>query len=232
MSNPQDERLTTSLVVLLRNRCVLKEMSFCHRDRIRTLAYPGEFCITHVLYSQLFNENWTDQNLIESIVILDCHGDGFTKISSLPDLPNCRFLNCSKNALTSLPRLDACEVIDCSNNELQEIRLLPSCKVLSCYSNPLVSLSPLPMIEKFTFDEDLNPTQIVFEIDGIYLYEDYWRKRWSHMRRKYFRLWYLAMLKMKAVKRIPLHEELRFSPDTLIENEYTLAKKSFESKQK
>ena len=224
--------ITPSLVVLLRNRQVLNE---CLNGSIvysRESMKSGNLLVERVDYSRPFNEKWIDSELLASIVSLDCHGDSLFKFSSLPDLPNCRFLDCSKNALTSLPRLDVCEIIYCGHNRFQEIRLLPSCKLLVCYSNPLVSIPPLPTIENSLYDDYGIPMQIVSTINGIYLYEDYWGKRWSHLRRKYFRLWYRAMMKMKAKKRRELHEELRFSPDTLIQNEYTLAKKSFENMQK
>lgn len=223
--------ITPSLVVLLRNRQVLNERLNGSVVYSRESMNSGNLLVARVDYSRPFNEKWVDSELLASIVSLDCHGDSLFKFSFLPDLPNCRFLDCSKNALTSLPRLDVCEVIYCNHNRLQEIRLLPACKLLACYSNPLVSIPPLPTIENSFCDDYGIPMQIVSTINGIYLYEDYWRKRWSHLRKKYLRLWYRAMLKRKAIKRRGLHEELRYSPDTLIENEYTLAKRSFESKQ-
>ena len=220
--------ITTPLTVLLRNRRVLIEK--VNRANVCILKEsdtdPREFYVSSVTYSRPFDNKWSDQEILDAITSLDCLGSRCFKLASLPDLPNCRSLYCQNNALTSLPRLDICEIIYCYNNNIQEIRPLPLCTMLSCHANPLRSILPLPTIEWIGwigYDDNLDV--------------NYWRKHWSHLRKKYFRLWYLSMLKRKAIKRRDLHDELRFSPDVHLENEYALAKKSFnvhlnESKQK
>lgn len=243
--------ITTPLTFFLRNRDVLEERVMEKHNRKVTYTrdhpnrknYPKqrEYYVLLVTYSKPFDKNWTNEEFLSMIVELDCRGNYYVELASLPDLPNCRKLTCRLNALTSLPRLDSCIELDCSNNALtslgplpkchsincsdnriREIGFLPSCKTLNYSGNPITFIHPLPCGERITGDDyqSYNGNLIC-----------HWRTRWFYLKEKYFRLWYLAMLKIQANRRKGLHEELRFSPDTLIENEYTLAKRSFESRQ-
>ena len=224
-----------TLIYYLRNRYVLKEKVNAHTTyRCRQQGY-----IRSVTYSRPFDDKWTNREIAESIIKLNCQGTSYLQLSVLPDLPNCRKLHCGSNKLTSLPRLDECIELSCAYNNLTTLGSLPKCEHICCWGNKIREIGVFPSCKSLTYDFDsvvfIRPLPQIQRITTNYMARgsmlDYWRKQWAYRERKYFRLWYLVMMKMKAKKRIPLHEELRFSPDTLIENEYTLAKKSFESKQ-
>ena len=262
--------ITTPLAFFLRNRDILEERVIDEHGREKILyirEYPSQrqwsnqrdpldesdYYVFSVTYSKPFDKNWTDSKLLSAIIKLDCRGNSRVKLASLPDLPNCKVLNCRFNALTSLPRLDACIELDCSNNALTSLgslpdRLtdfhsdLPKCSILVCSHNQIREIGTLPSCKTLKYSGNpvsfIRPLPCGEDIRGCDHREYhgnlicYWRTRWFYLKEKYFRLWYLAMIKRKAVKRKALHEEMKFSPDTLIENEYTLAKRSFESIQK
>ena len=241
MSKPSTHPLVTSL----RNHNVLREREY-NTDTtsnlyIRERPRPYLFCINEVTYSQPFDEKWTDIELINAIIELYCRGDWSQRLTDLPDLPNCRLLDCSANALTSLPRLDACVILNCSLNKLTTLGPLPKCTYIMADDNDIREIGPLPSCERLYCR--YNPISFIQPSPNIVMIQsgrmdirsssdniDHWTRRWAYLRKKYLRLWYLGMLKCKSNRKRELHEELRFSPDTLIENEYTLAKQSFERK--
>lgn len=265
--------ITTPLVFFLRNREILEERVISENGAEKTVyvrEYPSQkqwanqrdpsdnrdYYVFSVTYSKPFDKNWTDSELLSAIVKLNCRGNSRVKLASLPDLPNCKTLNCRFNALTSLPQLDACIELDCSNNALTSLgplpdRLsegqaigdfhvnLPKCRILVCSENQIREIGPLPSCKTLSYNG--NPVTFIHPLPyGENIQGDdrreyrgnlicYWRIRWYYLKEKYFRLWYLAMIKRKAITKKDLHEEMKFSPDTLIENEYTLAKKSFDA---
>ena len=241
--------ITTPLTFFLRNHDVLVE-KMIDKYGVKT-RYPREYpkqkdwqdqkdyYVFSVTYSKPFNPNWTNSELLDAIIKLNCHGNYYVKLESLPDLPNCRSLECASNALTSLPRLDVCISLYCPYNELTSLVSLPKCQFLDCWGNKIQEIGWLPECRMLRYNND--PMTFICPLPQVHTIVagasrenllSYWKKQWAYRERKYFRLWYLAMLKYKAIRRQALHEEMRFSPDTLIENEYTLAKRSFESKQK
>ena len=210
------------------------------RDYPNRKDYPKqrEYYVFSVTYSEPFDKNWSDSELRFVIVELDCRGNYYVELASLPDLLNCRKLKCRLNALTSLPQLDSCIELDCSNNALTSLGPLPKCQSINCSDNRIREIGVLPSCK--TLDYSGNPITFIHHLpyveritgDDYQLYNGnlicHWRTRWFYLQEKYSRLWYLSLLKRKASRRRGLHEELRFSPDTLIENEYILAKRSFE----
>ena len=97
-----------------------------------------------VIYDIYYDKNWSDEELLNHVIILDCSNNGLT---FLPDLPNCRELNCSTNKLTKLPHLLKCEYLCCCNNILQCLTELPLCKFLNCSHCQLEVLPELPNCE-------------------------------------------------------------------------------------
>ena len=59
-----------------------------------------------VNYDISFDEKWSDYELLEHVVALDCSKQ---QLTSLPELKNCQQLYCYNNQLTSLPELKKCQ---------------------------------------------------------------------------------------------------------------------------
>jgi hypothetical protein len=93
-----------TLVELLRNGNTFKIVNI-------DINYNCNF----VRYSKQYNSKWTDKELLENVIKLNCCE---LYLKSLPELPNCTYLNCFDNKLKSLPKLPNCTVLDCSYNEL------------------------------------------------------------------------------------------------------------------
>ena len=93
-----------------------------------------------VKYREPFDPNWSDDELLDQIIELDCSYHSVT----LPDLPHCQELICHNSGLTSLPNLPECHFLYCANNRLTSLPDLPQCRTLNCAWNPITSLPDSP----------------------------------------------------------------------------------------
>jgi len=64
-------------------------------------------------------------------------------LQTLPNIPNCEDIICSRNSLTILPKLDKCITLDCYGNRITSLPDLPNCKDLCCSSNSITELPQL-----------------------------------------------------------------------------------------
>lgn len=138
-----------------------------------------------VKYDCDFNFKWTDDDILNHIIELNCFGNSLT---DLPKLPKCIFLNCSRNKIIHLSELPKCEYLYCYDNELTNLPELPNCKLLFCINNYL------PF-------ETLND------------YEKLWKFKRFYLGLKFFRLFYKKMLQNFANRKYDLHLELKYSPN-------------------
>jgi hypothetical protein len=99
------------------------------------------YIYNYVRYSKPYDAKWTDKELLENVIKLNCYN---LLLESLPELPNCTYLNCSFNQLKSLSELPNCTDLNCSDNQLESLPELPRCTRLYCYFNQLISLPELP----------------------------------------------------------------------------------------
>lgn len=86
-----------------------------------------------------YNAAWSDEELLGNIVRLSCASN---KLTFLPPLPACQYLDCSNNRLTELPDLPACRSLSCPFNQLTTLPDLPVATHVYCYRNQLTRLSP------------------------------------------------------------------------------------------
>ena len=93
-----------------------------------------------VKLDQKLNKKWSDEELLSHVISVVCRQ---SQLTTLPDLPNCEYLDCSYNQLTTLPDLPKCEYLNCSYNRLTVLPHLPKCRNLLCYQNLLITISSL-----------------------------------------------------------------------------------------
>jgi hypothetical protein len=182
-----------------------------------------------VRYSKQYDNKWTDNELLENIITLNCRG---LHLESLPEWPNCTVLYCCNNQLTNLPELPKCTVLYCNNNQLGSLPLcnvfgcannqlknlpeLPNCTVLYCNNNQLKSLPELIKCAYLYCDNNQLPFTELSEWKVI------WRMRNIYYGKKYIRLWYKRTWQIKVQKKYDLHLELMYSPKLpfYLEDEY------------
>jgi Leucine-rich repeat (LRR) protein len=67
-----------------------------------------------------------------------------TIIINLPDIPNLIELYCSISQITSLPDMPNLEILDCSNTQITNLPNMPNLKELYCYGTNITSLPNMP----------------------------------------------------------------------------------------
>ena len=195
-----------------------------------------------VKYDSKFNMEWSDNELLSHIIVLDCSNNQLTnlpellnctelycrnnRLTNLPDLPNCIKLDCFYNRLTNLSDLPNCIELDCSHNHLTNLPKLLNCIELYCHENQLTYLPELSNCELLCcFNNQL--TNLPELPKCKYLYCDnnnlsfttleenkkIWKFKRFYLRLKYFKLFYKRMLQSLAKKKYDLHLELKYSPN-------------------
>jgi len=76
------------------------------------------------------------------VIFLNNSGKKINNFNNI-DVTLIRELYCDNNKLTVLPDLLNCEYLDCHNNKLTVLPDLPNCKYLSCSNNKLTNLPDL-----------------------------------------------------------------------------------------
>lgn len=95
-------------------------------------------------FNQPYSDEWTDDQILNSLTSLTCEGIGLTEI---PSLPNVTYLNCSHNNIESLSFLPKCIELNCCGNRLQFLPPLPEAVTIYCANNQLVNLPSFPKCE-------------------------------------------------------------------------------------
>lgn len=119
---------------------------------------------------------WSDKELLERIIEVDC---SHQNLASIPSLPNCEELDCSYNHITAIPELPNCQTLycqvnknltyipslsncyflACANSKLSLLPYLPKCKTVLCYHNSIRFISELPSCTDLTcYGNPLLPT--------------------------------------------------------------------------
>jgi len=117
-----------------------------------------------VKYDDIFNEEWTDDELLSHITEITIPSSveflqptdiitespplsnckkficQHTKIKTIESLPKCEILICNDNQLELLPELFNCKYLNCDNNKLKLLPELPNCEYISCQYNQLTNI--------------------------------------------------------------------------------------------
>lgn len=86
------------------------------------------------------------------VEILYCNN---LSLKSLPNLPNCRELYCSRNRIIDIGFVPKCEILECHKNRIQRLHNMNNCIKLICNKNPLIELGRLPKCVDLYCDDTL-----------------------------------------------------------------------------